>query len=284
MANAERQSFQSALANDPSKAAANLRDAINRFCKPEDPIVGWYLQKVANYLLDADPGEYLQVQRSAYEKNNFMLCPPGVAKRPAQIQKYDVQAKMIQWLKSFENPNGAIAEIEDLRARLSFNLSPAMLEQAISDLAQLLGAEGSRPEKEGGEGPDDLWLWPDISFVIEVKNQNEDTLHKGDAEQMTFSLEWFKKAYPTRDHPVSATVAKMAKSDHHAPYPDRARALLPEGLQRLLDALEQFYKAIIAKPFEYSEGRKLTELQRGFKLMPDQIATNYTVEVHELRE
>ena len=44
-----------------------------------------------------------------------MICPPGVVKRPDTIEKYDVQTIIINWLKEFENPNGAIAKIQELK-------------------------------------------------------------------------------------------------------------------------------------------------------------------------
>lgn len=90
-----------------------------------------------------------------------MICPPSIVKRPKKGKKFSVQSIILNWLKQFANPNGAIASIQDLKARLSFDMPPACIEQALCDLAPLLGAEGSRPEKEYGQGPDDLWLWPD---------------------------------------------------------------------------------------------------------------------------
>jgi len=284
LADAERHAFNSALANDPFKAASILREAINKYCAPNDWIVGWYLQRVANYLYDADPGESLEVQRAAYEKNSFMFCPPGVVKHPAYGQKFDTQAVMLAWFREFQNPNGAIAAIEDLRGRLSYDLSPAVLEQSLMDLAPLLGAEGSRPEKEHGEGPDDLWLWPNFSFVVEAKNENETTLHKRDAAQMALSLAWFKHNYPTRGDPTPLVVAKIAKSDRHATFPEGTRVLLPEGMQELLNGLQQFYRMLISEPLKFSTPKQIVELQRNLKLTPNQIATGLTVPVHELAD
>lgn len=283
LSDAERQAFQSALLKDPYKAASDLRAAINSLCDQGDPAVGWYLQRVANYLYDADSGEALQVQRAAFEKNNAMFCPPGVPKRPMPIQKFNTQATILQWFKEFQNPFGAIAAIEDLRARLSYDLSPSVLEQALLDLAPLMGAEGTRPEEQFCEGPDDLWLWPDSSFVIEAKSENEETLHKKDAEQMTFSLAWFKRNYATRGEPIPLVVAKVAKSDLHATFPAGTRVLLPDGMKSLLDTLQQFYRMFLSKPLDLANPKQVAELQRSLKLTPPQIVSHYTVEVRELR-
>ena len=283
LSDAERQAFQSALLKDPYKAASDLRAAINSLCDQGDPAVGWYLQRVANYLYDADSGEALQVQRAAFEKNNAMFCPPGVPKRPMPIQKFNTQATILQWFKEFQNPFGALAAIEDLRARLSYDLSPSVLEQALLDLAPLMGAEGTRPEEQFCEGPDDLWLWPDSSFVIEAKSENEETLHKKDAEQMTFSLAWFKRNYATRGEPIPLVVAKVAKSDLHATFPAGTRVLLPDGMKSLLDTLQQFYRMFLSKPLDLANPKQVAELQRSLKLTPPQIVSHYTVEVRELR-
>ncbi len=191
MAEAERKSFELAIGNAPIEAANNLRQAINK-SGVTDKEKAWYLQRVANYMFEVNPGEALQIQRAAYEKNNLMFCPPGVVRRPIMASKFDSQAIVLAWFKEFENPNGAIAAIQDLRTRLSYSSSPESFEQAILELAQLLGAQGIRPEKEFGEGPDDLWLWPSVSLVIEAKNENEKTLHKKDAGQLLLSLQWFK--------------------------------------------------------------------------------------------
>lgn len=128
----------------------------------------WYLQKMSNYIYEAEPGRAFEIQQAAFEYNNAMLCPPGVVKRPISMDKSATQMTIITWYKSFSNWNGAIAAIADLRARLSYGMTPKTLENAVKELASLLGAIGSRPEEEFGEGPDDLWLWPSHILAIEV--------------------------------------------------------------------------------------------------------------------
>lgn len=252
MAYAERRAFESALANDPNKAATTLRDEMNKQIQDNPRIKGWYLQRIANYIYDVDPGEALEVQRSAYENNKSMICPPGVVKRPKTGIKFSVQTIILNWFKQFANANGAIASIQELKARLSFDMPPEHIEQALCDLAPLLGAEGTRPEKEYGQGPDDLWLWPDISLVIEAKTQNEDSLHKRDAGQLLQSMEWFKESYKARAAPIPVVVAKVSLSDQNANFPSGARIIMPKHMRSLLNSVEQFFRKIIAEPLLYS--------------------------------
>ncbi len=281
MANAERSAFESALANDPNTSVGILRDAINSYIKDDRYAKGWYLQRVANYLYDVDSGEALEVQRSAYENNRSMICPPRVVKRPLKIEKYNLQAAILKWYNQFANPNGAIANIQDLKTRLSYDASPANVEQALCDLAPLIGALGSRPEKEYGEGPDDLWLWSEESLVIEAKNQNQESLHKRDAGQLVLSIEWFKKHFPIRKDPIPIIVAKVAVSDRHSGFPNNTRVITQDKMGVFLNTLEQFYNRIISEPLFASDLKSLAAIQRTFNLMPDQFIPHFTVELQE---
>jgi hypothetical protein len=190
----------------------------------------------------------------------------------------------MEWFKQFENPNGAIAAVQELRVRLSFDSSPANMEQALCDLAHLLGAQGSRPEKEYGEGPDDLWLWPDVSLVIEAKNQNQNTLHKDDAGQLLISLEWFKKKYPTRTDPEPVVVAKVSVSDLHAGFPDNTMVITPERMNQLLGSLETFFNRMAFQPLLASNAKSLAKMQEDLNLTPRQIVSHFTVQLEESKK
>lgn len=283
MAHAERRAFDAALANDPSKSVQILREAVNKCVSEDHSGKGWYLQRIANYLYDVNSGEALEVQRAAYECNRFMICPPGIIKRPEKVEALDTYTIIMEWYKQFENPNGAIANIQELRTLLSFDLSPAVIEQALCDLAPLLGAQGFRPEKEYGEGPDDLWLWPDSAVVIEAKTQNEDSLHKRDAGQLLLSMEWFKKSFATRKNFVPVIVAKVSISDRRAGFPSNTRVVTEDRMHALLDSLEQFYRRIISEPLFASTPKSLARIQRELNLTSDRFIISFTVELREAR-
>src|SRR5581483_12107674 len=197
MADCERKAFTLASANKIADAVELLSKTVgeNQIKGREK---GVYLQKIANYSCELNPSKALEIQSSAYQENDSLFCPPQIPKRPQKTGKFDSQAKILEWFREFATPSGAIAWIVDLRARLSYDSSPGSFEEAIKDLAILLGAEGSRPEKEFDEGPDGLWLLPSSSFIIEAKTGNQESLHKSDAEQLLHSVEWFKKYYEQR--------------------------------------------------------------------------------------
>jgi hypothetical protein len=278
MARSEREAFELAASRSPDAAVELLRSSINSHPLSEED-KGWYLQKVAGYMYDVNPGESLEVQRAAYNCNKSLFCPPETKIKPLTISESAVQETIITWLSQFDNPNGAIAELEELKARLSYDASPESMEQALLELAPLLGAKGSRPEKEYGEGPDDLWLWPSLSLVIEAKNQNTDSLHKKDAGQLLLSLSWFEKNYSTRPTGQPIIVAKVSAVDKKSGFPSNTRVLTPEKMNLLLNNVEKFYQAIVhGMPASY-EPKKIRELLPQFQLAPDQFITAYTVPI-----
>lgn len=276
LAKAERDSYKCAQANDPRQAAVILTQAVDN-SGFEEKEKAWYLQRVANYTYEFDPGKSFEIQRSAHMKNTSLFCPPGVKKRPKHVEKLDEQNRLLTWFKSFANPNGAIASICDLRVRLSLDGKPNTVEDAMKELAQLLGAEGSRPEFATNEGPDCLWLWNEYSFVIEVKNQNQYSLHKKDAGQLHVSVQWFKNNYPARGEPIPITVAKVTSVDTDAKYPDNTRIITSGCMDQLLKNLEQFYQSLINELPLFTQANYLSELQTKYRLLPKEILDHFTV-------
>src|SRR5207244_2241598 len=124
-------------------------------------------------------------------------------------------------------------------------------EQAIDDVAKVIGISSSRPEKTIGRGPDCLWLGPDGTFlVIEAKNEVELSraeLHKSETEQLIHSCEWFKQEYPGRVarplivHPATATA-------HPAVFPTDGRVITPDVLEKFVASVRSFALALATQP------------------------------------
>ena len=185
----------------------------------------------------------------------------------------------MKWFKDFENPNGAIAAIQELRTRLSYEVSSELIESSILELAPLLGAIGSRPEKEFGEGPDDLWLLPTMSLVIEAKTENKATLHKKDAGQLVLSLQWFARNYQTRESAIPLIVAKVSSADAKAGFPDGTRVITQSRMQNLLDNIDKFYQQMVKERPLLLTPQRIMELQTECKIAPDQFISEYTIKL-----
>jgi hypothetical protein len=65
-----------------------------------------------------------------------------------------------------------------------------VVEQALKELGEMLGAVSSRPEQETGRGPDVLWLFGNVGLCIEAKNEKHRPIWKKDAEQLLLSKDW----------------------------------------------------------------------------------------------
>ncbi len=82
---------------------------------------------------------------------------------------------------------------------LRFGGDSDRFEGAIQHLGEALGYSAERPDKEWGEGPDDLWCLHDNEYLlIECKNRvdlNRDEIAKGESGQMNNSCAWFRKNY-----------------------------------------------------------------------------------------
>lgn len=276
LASSEQSAAQAATDNNATKSVELTEQAITSLASDEGE-KGWLMQEEANYLFEIDPGKALEKQSFAHTKNKSTFRPPqGVVVRPPAPGKFEALSVVSQWFRSFANPNAAIAELQMLRTRLSYESNPKALEQAILELARPLGAIGSRPEEDLGAGPDDLWLWPEASLVMEVQNGHEHPLPKKDSGQLHDSLQWFKENYPARV-PLPVVVAKVTSAEKDANFPTGTRVLTPKTMTTLLDNLDIFIQRLVAKAPLIQSPQDILNWQSELGLLPGQFVAKYTV-------
>jgi len=276
LAVAEREAAKKGL-TDPA-AAATLIEEEARKHSAADPIRhGWFLQTAAAYRHAVDPAAALQLQVSAHEKNPRMFPPPkGARKRPVAATRVETSAAVIKWFDGFLNPNGAIAYMQALRARLSFGTSAEVFEQAVMDLAEPIGARGFRPERDDDEGPDDLWLWDSVALVIECKNEEKSPdLPKRDSGQLHDSMEWFRRSYPTRTA-VPVVFARSTTEHDKAHFPEGTVVVTPDSLGNLLDAVEKFVAGLATRPIVQWTAVQVGQLAVEHGVSPAQFVGRYT--------
>jgi hypothetical protein len=254
-----------------------ISDAVARYVQDE-LTKGGLLQQKANYCYYTNTGEALEIQKAAYSKNRALLRPPeGVISRPFDSRQVGSPARILKWYGQFAHQNGAIADFQVLRVTLSFASTPSAFEQALKELAPFLGAEGLRPERDFGAGPDNLLLWPEMGFVIEAKNgATSERIPKKDAEQLLHSIEWFKNAYQTRS-PTPIMASKTIQVADQVFLPEGARILTPDGLAKLIDAVDSFLIALVARTAGAWSEREIGLLLTQHGIAPEQIAGRYTV-------
>ena len=275
LAEAEHLAQRTVLQRDPQRSIALLDDAINSI-NPNDTQLGWLLQRKANYVFEYDQGRALEIQKSAYQKNDRMCPPPaGIIVRKPPSTRSQTASLILRWYNGFTNSNGAIAQLEELRPRLSFESTPETLEQALSDLSELFGADGIRPENQYRRGPDNLWIWPEITWVIEVKHQRN-VLPKKDSGQMLAAMQWFERFYPEREA-IPIIVSKIVTPERDASFPEGTRVLTPDGLNALVSNLRRFLSELVKQEPIFWQPQKINALLQECSLAPSQFAGEYTI-------
>ncbi|MBK8482304.1 MAG: hypothetical protein IPL40_14255 [Proteobacteria bacterium] len=233
LAGAERDAIRAAVDGDPLSGRELLQKAMDA-ASPSESVAAGYLQLLANFTVESDPGGAAKLQKAAFTKNRVGIFrpPPGIVLKPADPGRWEVAAAIIKKLGSYSDGNGIVAHFHTIKSSLAFDVPAQRFEAALEELFGLLGVDSTRPEKELAEGPDNLALWPVLSLVIEAKNEaSYDKLPKKDAEQLLHSMEWFKANYATRNG-TPVFVAPTAKRGPGVFVPDGCRVMTPEKAPR----------------------------------------------------
>jgi hypothetical protein len=249
LADAEQRAASRARDGATQDAVRIMTDAMAEHTANDEVAKAYYIQQKANYLYATNKAEALDAQKAAYQKNRGLLRPPeGVVSRPADAGRIYAAAAVLRWYGTFVNPNGAIAEFQAVRPKLTFGVTHNVFEQGLKEVGVFIGAQGFRPEKEDGVGaPDNLLLWGDRGLVIEAKNEAQYAeIPKRDSEQLLHSMEWFRHEYPTREG-VPVMAVGTTKRGEGVLMPEGARILTPQSLDALLSAIDQFLAVLTSR-------------------------------------
>ncbi len=280
LALAERRAFECASNGNVLEAEAVMRAAMQAQTLTEEE-EGWYLQKVASYQYQVDPGAALNAQSRAYALNPLTFRPPPSAGKVAVGKKFPVQERFLTRLKQFENPSNATAFLESLRARLGMGVSSDTMENALMELAAFLGAEGLRPEEDYKRGPDVLWLWPDLGLVIEAKNERRRSLPKKDAGQLIQSVQWCQREYPSRKV-APIVVSDVIVADRNAEFPPETRIITSVRMNALLDQIDGLFTSLFSQePMPSYAVLAGKQIERG--LSPERFLSQFTVPIRRAR-
>ena len=88
-------------------------------------------------------------QFKAHTLNPNLLKPPtGVNYRKIQAKQTYQALAVVKWVNESNEPNALIARANVILENLTFGLSHDLFEQAFNDLADIIGFQSDRPEKE----------------------------------------------------------------------------------------------------------------------------------------
>jgi hypothetical protein len=287
LAAAERDAAERAQDGRAAEAAAILQGSLDTYlprdrAKAEAPLArmrAYYLQQLASYHHENDPGKALELQHAAHEADQDLLRPAASRVRKLTAPTLGQPATLLKFYAGFDNPNAFLALLETIKPGLSFEADPHQFERSLKELAPYIGAGGTRPEHEQGEGPDDLYSWSTMNLVIEVKNERQlETIPKKDAEQLLHSIQWFGDNHPSlRNSVIPVMVARAVKPAKGVHLPPNTRIITPEKLDGFLAAVTKLALRIAQNPPAEWTVQAIAGLLSDHRLAPDRLLAAFTV-------
>ena len=196
---AEREAFNLALVGRATDAKSRF-DAVYGDV-PDYRVRGWLKQRAAAYLNAVDPVGARELQRSARLDNSYIL------KIPNETASRRINGLGVQSVASSEYLSRTYATSRSLEVGVEAvlrDLAPSTesgshkrFEDALEKVGFLLGFDSSRPDKESGIGPDNLWaVGADRYWVIEAKSEAiAAEISRENLAQLSQSVDWFEGEY-----------------------------------------------------------------------------------------
>jgi len=231
--------------------------------------------RMAGYLHFLDAGQALRVHHSAYKLNSELPRPVELpSKRYLKATEQVVNIR--NYFSAFATASAAIAELEGLKAKLSYGHSADAVESALQELGVLLGANSSRPEKETNRGPDVLWQFPELTFCIEAKSEKTAPIYKDDAKQLLLSTEWCKNEVDVeKDKLVSVFATNSTDVDRPEDVVFGPLVLNESVAVQLVDDLKKIVAAMSFDGPLFSNTARIAELIGQVKLTPGGIQARF---------
>jgi hypothetical protein len=274
-----RKAFDEARYNEHTKAARTLTSAANETA--DDPYKAWLKARAAEVTNFFDKSEAQKILQAAHRLNRSVMRPAeGVAYEKLSPQKTG-QAIAVQsfFRDRFLEAPERILFAQSLSDALSFEPDTAeKFEQAILDLGNAIGILSQRPEKQLGEGPDNLWRLRDGRFlVIECKNGSVSTngISKSELGQLDQAIGWFKTRYGNEPS-VPVIIHPLNYIGPQATAPEGLRIIDKKKLDALRKAFVGFVKAISSEAVLADE-TKIREILQAHKLGEKLLVDSFSV-------
>ena len=239
-----RSAFDLARADDPIGAETVLSEAINAADDPDQE--AWLKVRLAEIKHMVDPAEAQKVLASAHKTNSSVLKPiKGVTFQKLSPPTSD-QAARVQTVhrKRFIDATSRVLEAKSIIADLAFDAERTdEFESALDAFGRYIGLTAQRPEKQLGEGPDNLWaFYGPHYFVIEAKSgaTSMQGISKTDLGQLEQSMSWFAEKYTDAVDVTPIMVHHLRKPGPAATAVDGMRIITKSKMDALKSAFTKF--------------------------------------------
>jgi hypothetical protein len=273
-----RAAFNLAATGRTVPASERVQAAVNDV--DDTALRGWLREQKASYLHHTDAHAAQLALAGALNDNPFVLRPLNGAP-PAKIKAAAAQAGAAAAFLSARYTDatalrlGLQALLEDVVWGEEERSDDA--ERAFEQLGLHLGFTSTRPERQYGTGPDNLWaLSAGQQAVIELKTGcSTATIAKKDMDQLGGSVRWLNDhnsdvtALPIMVHP-------SAISDERSTPVPGMRVVTPDLFEKLATAVTQFATALAGAPDRWSDEQAVRDQLTYHKLTGDRFFDTYS--------
>lgn len=276
-----RQAYDAAVGGRLEQSCDDADRAVKAALESGDErLAGWLGETLATYLHPLDAVRAQQALATASQRNPAVLRPrSGLSYR--RVNATDAQARLASSLLQERYPDGGQLRlgIDAVLADLVWDSERTdATEDALADLAQLLGLVSQRPERDFGRGSDVLWALSSTKYaVIEAKSGATGAMiWKKDINQLAGSVNWCKTEYGEDTTVVPVMMHPAHIVERSGTPPSGTRVLNGEKLEELKAAVLAYATALAQQDAFRDEG-KVGEQLRAHRLLAGDIINAYSV-------
>jgi hypothetical protein len=161
-----------------------------------------------------------------------------------------------------------------LLSDLTFGTESEKFEHAFNALGKALGFASERPDREWGEGPDNLWVLSDDMYLcIECKNEvklERRDINEDETQQMNRSIGWFQKKYPgvSKRYLMIHPARKIAK-DAAFIADEQVLVMTKNSLRLLCNSVRKFFAEFKDKDFQNLSSKEIQSYIDSHRLSVD---------------
>ncbi|ELY3543816.1 DEAD/DEAH box helicase family protein [Cronobacter turicensis] len=241
---------------------------------------GFLKEHAAEYVNLYDKSESQTLLQSASSDNYRVLKPlSGVNYNRLDGAALEQAKECSNYLRqNFKNNNEIIVYTNSVLENLIFMEDTANpFENAVDQVAKLIGFRSHRPENDTGKGPDNLWSMGENNYlVIECKNgTTTDRISKHDCNQLNGSGAWFKSMYDQTASFRPVMIHRSNVPEYAATLNEGTRIMTPKDLDAFKASVLGFINAICSSDKTHDE-KFIRERLISSKLRAIDVIVNYT--------
>ncbi|MFI9835249.1 DEAD/DEAH box helicase family protein [Streptomyces sp. NPDC051913] len=274
-----REAFDLAATGRTPAAAERVQKAVNALGDGDKALRGWLREQKAAYLHLTDPVAAQQALAGALNDNAFVLRDVNHG-APVRLKAAAVQSRAAaeflaaQYRDGTSLRLGVQALFEDIVWGDEERSDDA--ERAWQQLGLHLGFASTRPEKQYGTGPDNLWaLSVAQQAVVELKTGcTTATVAKKDMDQLGGSVRWLNDHNPEVEA-AAVMLHPSQVSDARATAVPGMRVVTPALFEKLKKAVTSYAAALASSPDRWADEQAVRDQLAHHKLTGDRVFATY---------